>query len=73
MEWLETGGPLVKPSTRKGFGRFVTDQMITRALDATVETELAPDGLRWTLECRQATSARQLSDHARCVLRRAIN
>jgi two-component system, chemotaxis family, CheB/CheR fusion protein len=50
MEWCESGGPQVKPSTRKGFGRFVTDQMITRALDATVETELAPEGLRWTLQ-----------------------
>ena len=50
MEWRESGGPPVKPSTRKGFGRFVTDQMVTRALDATVETELAPEGLRWTLQ-----------------------
>jgi hypothetical protein len=30
MEWREMGGPPVKPSTRKGFGRFVIDQMVTR-------------------------------------------
>jgi two-component system CheB/CheR fusion protein len=50
FEWRETGGPPVKPSTRKGFGRFVTDQMITRSLHAKVEINLAPEGLRWTLQ-----------------------
>jgi len=50
MEWREYGGPAVKPSTRKGFGRFVTDQMVTRALNATVTTDLASEGLRWTLQ-----------------------
>jgi two-component system CheB/CheR fusion protein len=50
MEWLKKGGPPVKPSTRKGFGRFVTDQMVTRALNATVKTDLAPEGLRSTLQ-----------------------
>jgi two-component system CheB/CheR fusion protein len=50
MEWREQDGPPVEPSTRKGFGRFVTDQMVTRALHATVKTDLAPEGLRWTLQ-----------------------
>jgi len=50
MEWREQGGPLVKPSTRKGFGRFVTDQMVTRALNARVKTDFAAEGLRWTLQ-----------------------
>ena len=50
IEWREEGGPPVKPSTRKGFGRFVTDQMVTRALNATVETDLASEGLRWRLQ-----------------------
>jgi two-component system CheB/CheR fusion protein len=50
MEWREQGGPPVQPSTRKGFGRFVTDQMVTRALNANVKTDLAPEGLRWMLQ-----------------------
>jgi two-component system, chemotaxis family, CheB/CheR fusion protein len=50
MEWREQGGPPVKPSKHKGFGRFVTDQMITRALNATVRTDLASEGLLWTLQ-----------------------
>ena len=47
FEWREHGGPPVQQATRKGFGHFVTDQMVTRALSATVEVDLAPDGLRW--------------------------
>jgi two-component system CheB/CheR fusion protein len=50
MEWREQGGPAVKPAERKGFGRFVTDQLVTRSLNATVGIELAPQGVRWTLE-----------------------
>jgi two-component system, chemotaxis family, CheB/CheR fusion protein len=50
MEWHEQGGPPVKPATRKGFGRFVIDQMVTRALSATVNTDFAVDGLRWSLQ-----------------------
>src|SRR5450631_3634563 len=50
LEWRERGGPTVKPAERKGFGRFVTDQMVTRALHATVEIDLAPEGIRWTLD-----------------------
>jgi two-component system, chemotaxis family, CheB/CheR fusion protein len=57
IEWREQGGPPVKPATRKGFGNFVTDQMVTRALSATVEVDLAPDGLRWRARMPQARLA----------------
>jgi two-component system CheB/CheR fusion protein len=50
LEWRERGGPPVEPSARKGFGRFVTDQMVTRSLNATVEVDLASEGLRWALQ-----------------------
>ncbi len=50
LEWREQGGPAVKPSKRKGFGHFVTDQMVTRGLDARIEADFAPDGLRWTIQ-----------------------
>ncbi|THD44369.1 MAG: SAM-dependent methyltransferase [Bradyrhizobium sp.] len=50
LEWREQGGPSVQPATRKGFGRFVTDQMVTSALDASVKLDFASDGLRWTLQ-----------------------
>jgi two-component system, chemotaxis family, CheB/CheR fusion protein len=50
MEWREQGGPPFKPATRKGFGRFVTDQMVTRALSASVKIDFASGGLRWALQ-----------------------
>jgi two-component system CheB/CheR fusion protein len=61
LERRERGGPAVKPSTRKGFGRFVTDQMVTRALNATVKTDFASEGLRWTLKM-PASEARGMAD-----------
>jgi two-component system, chemotaxis family, CheB/CheR fusion protein len=64
MEWREQGGPPVKPATRKGVGRFVTDQMVTRALSASVKMDFASEGLRWTLQmpASEARGARQGTD-----------
>jgi two-component system CheB/CheR fusion protein len=42
------GNPTAKRSSMR-FGRFVTDQMVTRALNATVETDFAAEGFRWRL------------------------
>ena len=50
LEWREHDGPPVKPATRTGFGSFVIDRMVNSALNAKVEIELAPEGLRWTLD-----------------------
>jgi two-component system, chemotaxis family, CheB/CheR fusion protein len=50
LEWREQGGPPVKPATRNGFGHFVADQMVRRALNASVEMDFASEGLRWTLQ-----------------------
>ena len=46
LEWRERGGPTVKPAERKGFGRFVIDQMVSRALHAAVEIDRG--SFRWT-------------------------
>lgn len=50
LEWREQDGPPVKPSDRKGFGHFVTKQMVTRSLNAKVDVDLAPEGLRWSMQ-----------------------
>jgi two-component sensor histidine kinase len=50
LVWKERGGPPVDPPSRSGFGRIVAEQMIASSLDAVVETEFEPDGVRWTLE-----------------------
>ncbi|NPU67200.1 SAM-dependent methyltransferase [Bradyrhizobium sp. 83012] len=50
MEWRERDGPPVKPTTHKGFGHRVMQQMVTQSLGASVEIDLAPDGLRWRIQ-----------------------
>ena len=47
--WIERGGPVVTPPTRKGFGRMVIERMVAQKLDGAVEIEFAPQGLSWTL------------------------
>lgn len=49
LTWREQGGPPVKPTTRRGFGGFVTGQMVTRSLNANVTIDPAPDGMRWIM------------------------
>ena len=61
LTWREQGGPTVKPTKRRGFGRFVIEQMVTRALYAKVAIDLAPEGIRWTLDM-PASHARGADD-----------
>jgi two-component sensor histidine kinase len=49
MRWQETGGPPVKPPTRRGFGHVVIERTVARALGGSVVLEFPPQGLRWTL------------------------
>jgi len=50
MSWSETGGPVVKPPTRKGFGSIVLERMGRQLCEgATVRFEFRPEGLSWTL------------------------
>jgi two-component sensor histidine kinase len=46
LEWREQNGPPVKPRRKKGFGSMVIERNLANALDATVNLEFAPDGLR---------------------------
>jgi PAS domain S-box-containing protein len=50
LVWSEHDGPEVKPPTRAGFGRVVSDQMLTAALAATVKTSFEPAGIQWVLD-----------------------
>ena len=47
--WKERHGPPVQPPSRKGFGRVVSEQVLSSALGATVDVDFAADGLQWTL------------------------
>jgi two-component sensor histidine kinase len=49
MEWSETGGPLVHPPTRRGFGSSLIEQSIGRELGGTFQKDFQPDGLSCTI------------------------
>ena len=49
MNWLERGGPSVRPPTGRGFGQVVIEQMVAQKLDAKVEMSFPPEGMSWTL------------------------
>jgi two-component sensor histidine kinase len=49
--WHESGGPPVRAPERTGFGTTVIRDLPRRGLDAAVELDYAPDGLRWSLTC----------------------
>jgi two-component sensor histidine kinase len=50
MAWRESGGPMVKEPTRRGFGRQVIRQVTVQALAGEVAHEFLSDGVRWTLD-----------------------
>jgi len=46
LDWREELGPKVKIRRKKGFGSMVIERNLARALDAEVNLEFDPDGLR---------------------------
>ncbi len=46
LEWREQFGPKVKLRRKKGFGSMVIERNLARALDAKVDMDFDPDGLR---------------------------
>ena len=48
--WRESGGPIVMPPARRGFGSIVTERIVARALEGNVALEFVPHGVTWTLE-----------------------
>jgi PAS domain S-box-containing protein len=51
MEWSESGGPIVVPPTRRGFGWNVLCELTKMSLGADVTLEYAPTGVVWRLGC----------------------
>ncbi len=50
LQWRETGGPAVKPPSRKGFGSRVIERGLAHELNGRVEVDYAPTGLVCTIE-----------------------
>lgn len=46
LDWREQLGPKVKVRRKKGFGTMVIERNLARALDAKVDMDFDPDGLR---------------------------
>ncbi len=49
IDWIESGGPVVRTPRRKGFGSRLIEGSVTGRLGGTVETDFARDGLRCRL------------------------
>jgi two-component sensor histidine kinase len=50
LRWLETGGPPVQGTQRKGFGSTVIERGLALELDAKVEIDFDPKGLICDIE-----------------------
>lgn len=50
LSWREMGGPPVRPSERRGFGREVIEWAAAQAVNGEVTLDMAHDGVRWTLD-----------------------
>lgn len=46
LAWEESGGPVVRPPTRQGFGTKLLERIFTYEMDGEVELEFRPEGLR---------------------------
>jgi PAS domain S-box-containing protein len=46
LDWRERSGPHVTPPGKRGFGSMVIERNLARALEAQVDLEFAPDGVR---------------------------
>lgn len=49
LSWVEGGGPLVVPPTRKGFGHIVFENMAAQTVKGEARTNFDSAGIQWTL------------------------
>jgi PAS domain S-box-containing protein len=71
IEWLESGGPKVMPTTRLGYGTSVIRDLIPYELGGTVDLTLAPEGVRCEIKIPiHWLSVGELPEHAPTDLRR---
>ena len=46
IRWVETGGPSVTAPERRGFGSLVIERNLVRSLEAEIDLEFPPEGVR---------------------------
>jgi PAS domain S-box-containing protein len=49
LSWVERGGPVVNPPTRRGFGHVVIENLVSQSLGGEVSMDFDPLGLTWVL------------------------
>jgi PAS domain S-box-containing protein len=49
IDWRETGGPFVKPPTKRGFGLLAIERLAAQAVDGEAEVDFEEHGLHWRL------------------------
>lgn len=59
IDWRESGGPVVRPPTRTGFGTRMVARMIEGTFDARTTLDHAPEGFGWSMVCPLAAIARE--------------
>jgi two-component sensor histidine kinase len=50
LRWRESGGPIVAPPQRRGFGHVVIEKIVPRALSGVGALDFSPEGVSWTFE-----------------------
>jgi two-component sensor histidine kinase len=61
MTWRESGGPMVSPPDRRGFGSTVTTQILTATFKGKAELEYRAEGLSWQLTAPMGDLIAELS------------
>lgn len=63
FHWVETGGPHVKPPTRKGFGTTIIERSVPYDLGGTAKVDYQPDGVRasFCIPARHVSERRDFS------------
>jgi len=62
--WRESGGPVVVPPQRRGFGHMIIEQIVPRALNGISALDFSPEGVGWTFEFPAEESENNLDTKA---------
>lgn len=60
LSWRERGGPLVKPTAKRGFGRDLLEKIVSHELQSKVDLRFEPEGV----ECTLRVPVRKISNFA---------
>jgi two-component system CheB/CheR fusion protein len=62
LTWIETGGPAVKPPSRRDFGSRLIERSLIHEFDAAVSAEFKESGLRCAIDIPLGSEFGQMAD-----------